>query len=70
MYAFAVIPFVLLAAPPQDPPEVLATFQLEGKPATVTRGDVAIEMAFHLRRRQRGQQACEVMVDTTLATVR
>jgi hypothetical protein len=67
MYAFAAIPFVLLTARPQDPPEVLATFKLEGKSATVTRNDVAIEMAFHLRRQQRGQQACEVMVDTTLA---
>ena len=67
MYASAVIPFVLLANPPQDPPDVLATFKLEGKPATVTRNDVAIEMAFHLRRRSRGQQACEMMVDTTLA---
>ena len=67
MYAFALVPFVLLATRPQDPPDVLATFKLEGKPATVTRNDVAIEMAFHLRRRSRGQQACEMMVDTTLA---
>ncbi|HEU4417737.1 MAG TPA: peptidylprolyl isomerase [Planctomycetota bacterium] len=67
MYAFAVIPFVLLAAPPQDPPDVLATFKLDGRPATVTRNDVAIEMAFHLRRQPRGQQVCETMVDTTLA---
>src|SRR5688572_29396078 len=49
MYAFALVPFVLLATRPQDPPDVLATFKLEGKPATVTRNDVAIEMAFHLR---------------------
>ncbi|MEO6594641.1 MAG: hypothetical protein ABIP94_07795, partial [Planctomycetota bacterium] len=51
---------------PQDPSDVLARFQLEGKPSSVTKTDVALEMAFHLRRRDRGQQACDVLVDTML----
>lgn len=65
-----VLPTLLLAmlapAAPQDPNQVLARFQLEGKPATVTRTDVAIEMAFHLRRRDRGQQATNLLVDQAL----
>ena len=64
------LPTLLLAmlapAAPQDPNTVLARFQLEGKPATVTRTDVAIEMAFHLRRRDRGQQATSLLVDQAL----
>lgn len=54
------------AAPQQDPGEVLAQFQLEGRDAYVTRTDVALEMAFHLRRRDEGRQAVEVLVDSTL----
>jgi hypothetical protein len=46
--------------------EVLANYVLDGKPATVTRTDVALEMAFHLRRRDRGQQACDQLVATVL----
>ncbi|HEX6810208.1 MAG TPA: peptidylprolyl isomerase [Planctomycetota bacterium] len=67
MYALASISLALLAGWPQDPPEVLATYTLEGKPATVTRAEVGLEMAFHLRRRPRGQEACEMMINTTLA---
>ncbi len=66
MNVLAALPLALLAARPQDPPEVLAEFQLEGKPATVTRTDVALEMAFHLRRRDRGKQATDVLIDTLL----
>jgi len=59
---------LLLAAPalaaPQDPAEVLATYKLEGRTQNVTRADVALEMAFHLRRRDRGREACEMIVDT------
>ncbi len=54
------------AAPQQDPNEVLAQFRLEGRDAYVTRTDVALEMAFHLRRRDEGRQAVEVLVDTVL----
>lgn len=55
-----------LAVPPQGPPEVLATYVLEGRPAAVTRTDVALEMAFHLRRRERGTQAIEQLIATSL----
>lgn len=54
------------ALPPQEPNDVLATFQLGGKPAAVTRTDVAVEMAFHLRRQELGLQACDVLVDAVL----
>jgi hypothetical protein len=56
----------LAAARPQEPATVVATYQLAGRPATVTRTDLAIELGFHLRRRDRGQQAVEQMVDATL----
>lgn len=56
----------LLALPPQEPTEVLARFQLGGRPAAVTRTDVAVEMAFHLRRQDLGTQAVEVLVDAAL----
>ena len=55
-----------LPSAPQDPEDVLARYVLEGAPATVTRADVALEMAYHLRRRERGRQACDVLVDALL----
>ncbi|HEX5054727.1 MAG TPA: peptidylprolyl isomerase [Planctomycetota bacterium] len=67
--AMLATPTVRAAAPPparQDPGDVLAHYQLEGKPRTVTKSDVALEMAFHLRRRDRGKQACDALVDTLL----
>jgi hypothetical protein len=69
MFALAFV-FTAVAAPPQRPDEVLATYQLDGKPATVTRTDVALEMAFHLRRRERGQEAVQQLVDTTITRAR
>jgi hypothetical protein len=62
------LPLLLLpiVAAAQDPTDVLARFQLDGKPAVVTRGDVAIEMAFRLLRRDRGREACGLLVDATL----
>ena len=66
----AVFCALVLSAPalaaPQAPDEVLATYKLKGEPRTVTRADVALEMAFHLRRRDRGREACEMIVDTAL----
>lgn len=56
----------LLAALPQGPDDVLATYTLDGKPAVVTRTDAALDLAFHLRRRDRGQQAIDHLVATTL----
>lgn len=50
---------------PQDP-EILAHYDLRGRPAVVTRTDVAVEMAFHLRRQDLGRQATEVLVDSLL----
>jgi parvulin-like peptidyl-prolyl isomerase len=60
------LPASLAAVVPQDPSDVLARFQLEGRQAVVTRGDVALEMAFHLRRRDRGKEACDLLVDAGL----
>ena len=62
MNALTTLLFPLLAALPQGPDEALATYQLDGKTLPVTRTDVALEMAFHLRRRDRGQQAVEQLV--------
>ncbi|MFN3240049.1 MAG: peptidylprolyl isomerase [Planctomycetota bacterium] len=70
MSATAPLSILFLAATalacPQAPTEVLATYKLEGQPMTVTRADVALEMAFHLRRRDRGREACEMIVDTLM----
>jgi parvulin-like peptidyl-prolyl isomerase len=71
MSALASLSLALLAAIPQNPdaggPDApMATYRLLGADATVSRTDVALEMAFHLRRRDRGKQACEQLVDTML----
>lgn len=66
MNVLAALPLPLLALLPQDPTTALARFRLEGKDAIVTRADVALEMAFHLRRRERGRQAVDQLVDTAL----
>jgi hypothetical protein len=50
----------------QGPDEMIAHYTLDGKPAVVTRADVAMEMAFHLRRMEEGRQACDVMVNSAL----
>ena len=56
----------LLATLPQGQDDVLATFTLDGKPAAVTRTDAALDMAFHQRRLDRGQQAIDHLVATTI----
>jgi len=60
------LPLLLAVTAAQDPTDVLARFRLDAKPAVGTRGDVALEMAFHLQRRDRGQEACSLLVDATL----
>ena len=62
MFAISTLAVFCLLTP-QEPDRVLATYQLNGKSATVTRTDVAMEMAFHLRRDDRGRQACQMMVE-------
>lgn len=62
MFAIPCLALLCLAIP-QEPNKVLATYQLNGEEATITRTDVAMEMAFHLRRDERGRQGCEMMVD-------
>jgi hypothetical protein len=62
----AAAPLLLLGLLPQGQDEVLATFVLEGKPATVTAADAALEMAHHLRRRDRGRETIAHLVDATL----
>lgn len=65
MFAISSLALLCLAIP-QEPNQVLATYQLDGKEATVTRTDVAMEMAFHLRRDERGREACGMMVDAMI----
>ncbi|MFM1871017.1 MAG: hypothetical protein RL398_439 [Planctomycetota bacterium] len=60
----ALLPSVAVAQ--GDPTEILATFKLADKTAYVTRTDVALEMAFHLRRRDEGRQAVDVLVESEL----
>lgn len=50
----------------QDAAEVLARYMLQGKPAVVSRTDVALELAFHLRRREEGTAACNHLVESRL----
>jgi len=57
---------ILCLAPPQGPTEALATYELNGESRTITRTDVALEMAFHLRRDERGRQGCEMLVDALI----
>jgi len=68
MNALHNLPLTLLLATvaAQAPDAVLARYQLDGRPAVVTRGDVALEMAFHLRRGDRGHETCGLLVDTAL----
>ncbi|MBL8737241.1 MAG: peptidylprolyl isomerase [Planctomycetes bacterium] len=56
----------LLLCPPQEPGDVVATYQLLGEPAQVTRTDVALDLAFHLRRRERGRQGVEMLLQSEL----
>jgi hypothetical protein len=66
MNLLAPLLLALLPLPPQEPTDVVARFELGGRPAAVTRADVAVEMAFHLRRQDLGLQAVEVLVDAAL----
>lgn len=63
---FAVLALVAAVPDRQDPGEALAHYRLGDKPAIVTRVDVAVEMAFHLRRKDEGRQACAMLVDSFL----
>ena len=65
MLATVTLSLLALAAP-QEPEEVLAHFTLAGEQRAVTRTDVALEMAFHLRRRDRGRGGTDVLVDAML----
>lgn len=51
---------------PQSPDAPLATYKLLGKDAVITHTDVALEMAFHLQRRDQGREAIVHLVDATL----
>lgn len=65
MHAFLLL-VPALTVPAQDPGEVLARFMVEGKQAVVSRDDVALEMAFHQRRRDQGRQGAEHLVNSAL----
>ena len=65
MFATASLALLLLT-PPQEPEQVLATYKQGDERRAVTRIDVALEMAFHLRRRERGRQGCDFLVDSLL----
>ena len=62
MFALASL-VILYLATPQEPNKILATYELNGEQTTVTNTDVALEMAFHLRRNDRGRQGCNMLVD-------
>lgn len=68
MNRFLAVPLLLLAPATvcQDPADVLARFRIDGRPTVVTRADTALEMAFHLRRRERGREATDLLVDAEL----
>lgn len=51
---------------PQGPDTVVATYRLGDRTVPITRADLALEMASHLRRRERGREACELLVASTL----
>ena len=55
---------LLFGLVPQEPDAPMARYTLAGQPAVVSRTDLAIEMAFHLRRRDRGRQTAEQLADT------
>lgn len=65
MIASLLLPF-LLAPAPQEPPPILARYQLRGQSASVDADEVALEMAFHSRRTEEGRAACSHLLDTTL----
>lgn len=65
----ALTPLLLTALLPQAPPtagDPIAHYQQDGKTVPVTRGQVATEMAFHLRRKDQGRSAAEHLVASTL----
>ena len=64
--SLALLAFVPRPTAPQNPDSPLATYRLLGAEAAVSRTDVALEMALHMRRRDRGKQACEQLADATL----
>ncbi|MEQ1632192.1 MAG: hypothetical protein ABL997_07445, partial [Planctomycetota bacterium] len=51
---------------PADAAAPLASYRSESGERVVTRGDVALEMAFHLRRKDDGRAACAQLVKTAL----
>lgn len=53
-------------APGDDASVPVAHYQLLGRQSAVTRGDVALEMAFYLRRQDDGRAACAQLVKTAL----
>ncbi|MGE3173223.1 MAG: peptidylprolyl isomerase [Planctomycetota bacterium] len=52
--------------PTADAAEPLAYYRMDGLDAIVTRGDVALEMAFHTRRKDDGRAAVEQLVKSEL----
>ena len=65
----ALTPLLLSFLLPQGGPtagDPMAFYQQEGKTVPVTRGQVATEMAFHLRRKDQGRSAAEHLVASTL----
>lgn len=66
---FAAVPQAPVSQAPRAPAapgDVLAHGAIAGRDVAITRTDTALEMAFHLRRREEGVAGCEHLVDTAL----
>lgn len=68
MFAVLALASTLFCPLAQDPAsaQVMARYTCAGKPAEITRADVALEMAFHLRRKEEGRGACDHLVGARL----
>ncbi|GAB4148765.1 MAG: hypothetical protein Fur0037_17080 [Planctomycetota bacterium] len=59
---------LLLFAAPQDPPVVVAHYRLGDQVRAIDMDEIALEMAFHLVRKQEGREAVRHLCDTRLVT--
>lgn len=65
----AVLLLPLLFLPPQGDDPVVARYRLLDQDAVVDRDALALEFAFHLRRKDEGKAACEHLVESTLVRI-
>ncbi len=58
--------FLLLAPPPAQDPGVVAWYELGGERRAIAKAELAMELAQRLRRKERGKQALQQLVDLAL----